>query len=53
MSNGLEWFLSYVKEGLMKHLGMSPGKFPLYINEMKFRYNHRDDIYHIVAKYLM
>lgn len=51
--NGLEGFWSYAKERLMKHHGMSPEKFPLYIKEMEFRYNHRnDDIYTIIVKYL-
>ena len=51
--NGLEGFWSYAKERLMKHHGMSPKKFPLYIKEMEFRYNHRNyDIYPIIVKYL-
>lgn len=51
--NGLEGFWSYAKERLIKHHGMSPKKFPLYLKEMEFRYNHRDeDIYPIIVKYL-
>lgn len=51
--NGLEGFWSYAKERLMKHHGISPGKFPLYIKEMEFRYNHRnEDIYPTVIQYI-
>ena len=51
--NGLEGFWSYAKERLMKHHGISPSKFPLYIKEMEFRYNHRnDDIFPIVVQYI-
>ena len=51
--NGLEGFWSYAKERLMKHHGISPNKFPLYIKEMEFRYNNRNgDIYPIIVKYV-
>lgn len=51
--NGLEGFWSYAKERLIKYHGISPAKFPLYIKEMEFRYNHRKaDIYPIIVKYL-
>lgn len=39
--NGLEGFWSYAKGKLLKHHGVSPSKFPLYLFEMQFRYNHR------------
>ncbi|MBI4828427.1 MAG: IS1595 family transposase [Nitrospinae bacterium] len=39
--NGLEGFWSYAKGKLYKHHGVSPEKFPLYLYEMQFRYNHR------------
>lgn len=39
--NGLEGFWSYAKGKLAKHHGVSPRKFPLYLFEMQFRYNHR------------
>jgi len=39
--NGLEGFWSYAKEKLAKHHGVSPHRFPLYLYEMQFRYNHR------------
>jgi transposase len=51
--NGLEGFWSYAKERLIKHHGISPKRFPLYLKELEFRYNHRyEDIYPILAKYL-
>lgn len=39
--NGLEGFWSYAKGKLLKFHGVSPAKFPLYLYEMQFRYNHR------------
>ncbi len=51
--NGLEGFWSYAKERLNKHHGISPKRFPLYLKELEFRYNHRDeDIYPILVQYL-
>lgn len=51
--NGLEGFWSYAKERLMKHHGISPQKFPLYLKELEFRYNHRNqDIFPIIVQYL-
>ena len=41
--NGLEGFWSYAKGKLLKFHGVSPLKFPLYLYEMQFRYNHRRD----------
>ena len=41
--NGLEGFWSYAKGKLLKHHGVSPAKFPLYLYEMQFRYNHRHE----------
>lgn len=41
--NGLEGFWSYAKGKLLKHHGVSPQKFPLYLYEMQFRYNHRHE----------
>lgn len=40
--NGIEGFWSFAKERLMKYHGVNPGKFPLYLKELEFRYNHRD-----------
>jgi transposase len=41
--NGLEGFWSWAKERLLKHHGISPQWFPLYLKELEFRYNHRHD----------
>ena len=41
--NGLEGFWSYAKAKFIKHHGVSPAKFPLYLYEWQFRYNHRHD----------
>ena len=39
--NGLEGFWSYAKAKFIKHHGVSPARFPLYLYEWQFRYNHR------------
>jgi transposase len=41
--NGLEGFWSYAKGKFIKHHGVSPEKFPLYLYEWQYRYNHRDE----------
>ncbi|UCD90360.1 MAG: IS1595 family transposase, partial [Desulfobacterales bacterium] len=52
--NGLEGFWSYAKERLIKHHGVSKEKFPLYLKEMEFRYNNRNNtIFTQLAKYLV
>lgn len=52
--NGLEGFWSYAKERLIKHHGVSRGKFPLYLKEMEFRYNHRKiKIFPLLARCLV
>ncbi|MEA2004030.1 MAG: IS1595 family transposase, partial [archaeon] len=44
--NGLEGFWSYAKERFQKYHGINKNNYPLYLKEMEFRYNHRDeDIY--------
>jgi len=51
--NGLEGFWSYAKERLIKHHGVSPERFPLYLKEMEFRYNHRSEkLFPILVEYL-
>ena len=51
--NGLEGFWSYAKERMMKYHGISSHRFPLYLKELEFRYNHRyEEIYSVIAKYL-
>lgn len=42
-TNGVEGLWSYVKEGLAKHHGISREKFPLYLSEQEFRFNHREE----------
>lgn len=51
--NGLEGFWSFAKERLHKFHGISPGRFPLYLKELEFRYNHREeDIFPILVNFL-
>lgn len=51
--NGLEGFWSYAKERLIKHHGIWPKRFPLYLKELEFRYNHRhQDIFPMLVSYL-
>jgi transposase len=51
--NGLEGFWSFAKERLHKFHGISPERFPLYLKELEFRYNHREeDIFPLLVKYL-
>lgn len=51
--NGLEGFWSYAKERLIKHHGVSIHKFPLYLKEMEFRYNYRNqNIFEILTQNL-
>jgi transposase-like protein len=39
--NGIEGFWAYAKERLLKHHGVSPNHFLLYLKEMEYRFNHR------------
>jgi transposase len=51
--NGLEGFWSWAKERLIKHHGVSPKYFPLYLKELEFRYNNRHkDIFEIISNSL-
>ncbi len=52
--NGLEGFWSYAKERLIKFHGVSKEKFPFYLKEMEFRYNHRkeNNLFVILSEYL-
>jgi transposase len=51
--DGLESFLSYARERLLKFHGISRERFLLYMKEMEFRYNHRhDDIFTLFAQNL-
>ncbi|MFN3654220.1 MAG: IS1595 family transposase [Candidatus Nitrosotenuis sp.] len=54
--NGIEGFWSFAKERLIKHHGISPRKFLLYIKEMEWRYNHRheeDNIFTLLVEYAL
>ena len=51
--NGLEGFWSWAKERLIKHHGISPKRFPFYLKELEFRYNHRkEDIFPLLVEFL-
>lgn len=51
--NGLEGFGSFATERMIKFHGVSKEKFPLYLKEMEFRYNHRDEpIFDKLVQYL-
>ena len=51
--NGLEGFWSFAKERLMKHHGISPQRFTLYLKNMEFRYNNRhQDIFELIVQHL-
>lgn len=39
--NGIEGFWAYAKERFLKHHGVSPDHFLLYLKEMEYRFNHR------------
>lgn len=52
--NGLEGFWSYAKGKLLKHHGVSPRKFPLYLYEAQFRYNNREkNLFDLLLKILV
>ena len=40
--NGIERFCFFAKERLLKYHDVDAEKFPLYLKELEFRYNHRD-----------
>jgi len=51
--NGVDGFWSYAKERMSKFHGVSKEKFPLYLKEMEFRYNHRhESIFHTLVQYV-
>ena len=51
--NGLEGFWSWAKERLFKHHGISPRWFPLYLKEVEFRYNHREEsLFDVLVGYM-
>jgi transposase len=51
--NGVDGFWTYAKERMSKFHGVSKEKFPLYLKEMEFRYNHRhESIFDTLVQYL-
>ena len=51
--NGMEGFWSWAKERIIKHHGVSPERFPLYLKELEFRYNNREeDIFPLLVSYI-
>jgi transposase len=51
--NGLEGFWIYAKERIINHHGVSPQRFPYYLKELEFRYNHRqEDIFPLITQCL-
>jgi len=45
-------FLAFARERLIKFGGVSKHQFPLDLEEMEFRYNHRDkNLFEILVKY--
>jgi len=52
--NGIEGFWSYAKERLIKYHGISKHRFPLYLKEMEFRYNNRDqELFPLLTQFLV
>jgi len=46
-------FWPYLREKLVKHRGITPERFPLYLKELEFRYNHRnEDLFPTLVRYL-
>jgi len=41
--NGIEGFWSFAKHGLYQYRGVSKANFPLYLKEMEYRFNHRQE----------
>lgn len=41
--NGIEGFWSYAKERFRKYHGINKTNYPLYLKEMEFRFNHRNE----------
>ncbi|AEJ60631.1 hypothetical protein Spith_0345 [Spirochaeta thermophila DSM 6578] len=51
--NGIEGFWSYAKGRLLQHHGVSVERFPLYLKELEWRYNHREeDLFELLLEVL-
>ncbi len=52
--NGIEGFWSFAKENMVKYHGVSSDKFLLYIKEMEWRYNNRNnDLFDLLLRYML
>jgi transposase len=52
--NGVEGFWSFAKERLIKYHGISKHKFILYLKEMEWRYNNRnEDLFEMLIYYML
>lgn len=51
--DGRQGFWRFARQRLLKFHGITRQRFPLYLKELEFRYNHRElDIFQILAEYL-
>jgi transposase len=51
--NGIEGFWSFAKERFHKYHGINKENYPLYVKEMEFRFNHRnEDLYPLLVEIL-
>jgi len=50
---GTGGFWEYVKERVTRYRSISPQRFPLYLREFEFRYNHREeDIFPVLVRFI-
>ncbi len=51
--NRVDGFWTWARDRFIKYFGVSSINFPLYIKELEFRYNHRDqDIFEIITRFI-
>lgn len=51
--DSLRGFWQYAKLRLKSYKGITPYRFPLYMKELEFRYNHRqDDVFELIIRFL-
>jgi len=51
--NGIEGFWSFAKHLLYQHRGISSMYFPLYLKEVEWRFNHRNESLVILLRRLL
>ena len=52
--NGIEGFWSYAKERFHKYHGINHENYPLYLKEMEFRFNHRnEDVFKLLVDIIL